>query len=105
MIEPTITLIAENPFYDLFPNGIVPVQAPVPGAVELVMIDGVDVQAVYMMDAGRLTTEQMGEVAGRMAEVFNARVKDILDELLETGLPIRASQVAVHPAIDLRFVL
>lgn len=105
MIELTITLRESNPFYDLFPNGIVPVQAPLPGAARLELPDGDEVQAIYMLDGSRLTSEQMEDVAGRLAELFRARVSDIREELVQNGLPIRASEVAVHPAIELRFVL
>lgn len=105
MNAPTITLRSSNPFYDLFPNGIAPVQAPLPGVATLITADGDQVQAIYMLDASRLDSEQMEAVAGRVAELFSARVNDIRDELIENGLPIRASEVAVHPAIDLRIIL
>lgn len=105
MTEPTITLRPENPFYDLFPNGIVPVRSPLPGVAQLELRDGVAVQSIYMVDADRLSSEAMQDVAFRLAEVFGARVTDIRDELIENGLPIRASEVAVHPAIDLRLLL
>ena len=105
MNEPTLTLRATSPFYDLFPNGIVPVQAILPELAALIEGDGARVQRVYFLDGARLDSGQMEAAAGRVAELRGGRVRDIRDELIEHGLPIRASEVAVPPPLDLRFIL
>jgi hypothetical protein len=109
MSEPSIVLRAENPFFDIFPNGVVPVQVPQTANCELEILnaelDGPPVQACYLVDASRLTTEQMQAVAERLAELRGGRVNDVLSELIENGLPIRASEVERHPNIELRFIL
>lgn len=102
MSEPTITLRPENSFYDIFPNGMVPVKSPLPSLADL---ETQGIAPVYMLDGERLTTRQMQDVAERIAEHYKARVRDVRDELLENGLPIRASEVAVHPMLELRMIL
>lgn len=103
MKEPTIVLKETNPFYDIFPYGMVPVKTFAGHSADL--LDSFCQQCVYMMDGDRITTSQMQAVVERVAEKFGARVNDVRDELLERGLPIRASQVAVHPAIPLRMLI
>lgn len=102
MIKPlTVALKPENAFADLFPEGA-PVTTLSPMPMDLT---GQGVEECYLLAGDRCTTAQMEAVAGRVAELFNARVSDVRDELIARGLPIRASQVQGGPAMDLRFIL
>ena len=92
-MKPSIVLAGASPYFDIFPEGHVPVKTLVP------------VGGAYMLDGDRITTRQMQAIVERVAEQFGARVKDVRDELIEKGLPIRASEVAMHPAIPLRYFL
>lgn len=98
----TWTLKADSPFHDVFPGGVVPVKWPL---LQRFCLEGDDETRGYMADGDRLDSATMEAVAGRLAELRSARVDDIRDELVERGLPIRESSVAVHPALSMRFLL
>lgn len=103
MIKPlTVRLRETNAFFDLFENGDVPVTSMGPGTAEL---EGVGHASVYLMDSARMTPEQVEAVARRVAERFKAPLDEVRLELTEHGLPIRATEIAAGPAIDLRFIL
>ena len=73
----------ESPFYDLFEGGAVPI-------VNIVVPN----QAL-MVDVKRLAPEKRMALAVRIAGRAGARVEEVMDELLNRGLPLRASQVSV----------
>lgn len=97
----TITLKPECAFYDLFPNGMVPVRFALPVPC---ILEGIGEARCYFLDGDALSSEQMEAVAGRCAELSGARVSDIRDELMERGMPIREAMVAVAPGISQRML-
>jgi hypothetical protein len=98
MNEPCVVLKPECPFYDLFPNGMLPVQEPISQGVRLVNdFGGTEVHSCFMVDANRLTTAQGQALVEMLAEVRGGRVKDVMPEVMEFGIPIRASECAVFP--------
>jgi hypothetical protein len=101
-----ISDLTDNAFYEIFPNGIAPVRCMVPHVGELELPSGTFTpEECYLLDGERLTPEQMEEVVRKVAEIFGARVADVREELMRNGLPIRASQCRMTPAIDLRLIL
>jgi hypothetical protein len=100
--QPTVTLRPENPYYELFPNGIAPVRTPLPQIGE---IETLGLAQLYLLDPSRLCPEQIDAIAARVAELFGADMNEVRAELLDSGLPIRASEVAAHPAVPMSFIL
>jgi len=98
----TVTLRRENPFYALFENGIAPVQSVGPVRVYLHKLGEVD---IYMIDFGRVSPELRELIAFALSEVFGSPIEAAKEQIERHGVPIRASEVAVHPAISTRYVL
>lgn len=81
----------DSPFYDLFPNGMIPiVNILVPNEAEL---EGSAERRVFMVDIKKLTPEEFHGVADRVAALFKEEVWTIRREMLLRGLPLRESQV------------
>jgi hypothetical protein len=82
----------DSPFYDLFPNGLVPIKnILVPSRVEL---EGSAEREAYLVNLEALTQEQVETIAYRLALLAQEVNVDLVrKEIVERGLPLRASQV------------
>lgn len=93
----TVTLKPESPYYDVFRNGIVPVQT----SCASLLVCGEAKEAVYFVDFSRMDSDVVEDLFGRVAELLGGRVTDIRDEVFERGLPVRFCQIAEHPLPDI----
>jgi hypothetical protein len=100
-----VILKKDSPFYEIFPNGEVPVmEFLIP---QIVRLEDRGEEEAYMLDVERCETEQLAEIARTVAAKFSADPSDVMSQILRDGLPIRASQVEMPyvDAVDLRMII
>lgn len=84
----------------IFPDGMIPIQNPFPGP-GILGSSGQRAQ-VYMVAWDDLTPGQRGQVINLLAEKFHAPVSDVENQILEKGMPLRASFVS-HTSIPAKY--
>lgn len=91
-------------FGDIFPDGLVPVLAPLSGETEL---EGIGLKKIYLVNISLL--RQVDEPAyqktlKKLSEKFNVSIEEMDHHLNEVGLPLRQDLVS-SVKIDMRFIL
>lgn len=101
-----VQLVAESPFYDIFPGGRVPIRKThlplgMPVTVELI---GSDEKDAYLLDWKACSDRQRELVVDRLARLQDGTCDEIWAHMEGGGdLPIRVSQtVCVTVVADLR---
>jgi hypothetical protein len=88
-------LKADCGFADLFPDRkcpIINIVVPNLARLEDVRSGAVGIEEVFMVDIGKVGAMRLEEIARRIAERSKSDPALVLTEILERGLPLRASQ-------------
>jgi len=85
----------------VFPDGLVPIKSPVPHTGTL---DSNGDQPVYLVDWAALTEEQRELILEELARKFRAPRADVENQILEKGMPLRASLINAT-SMPLRFLI
>lgn len=94
--EPAIVLEPDSEFYELFPNGIVPVKSFYP--VRFGLFEGEE-NIGYFADLDRIPVETISALVEIGAERVGATPSYFRTVLMGTGMPIRLSRVVAHPDV------
>jgi hypothetical protein len=85
------TLTKESPFYGIFESGNAPITNWI--IASQAKLEGSEETEVYMLDVTRCTQHQLEQIVAIISSKFNANRNEVMAELKNRGLPIRASQV------------